>query len=512
MRWAAAVSGVAVAQTGPEHAVSSRRGGLGGRLLALVGGRRGHQPGPSAETAAPTSREVPAATADATAPPDPLAVAASAAYIRLLVLAAVLGAPIAVFAYFFLALVSHLQTWVFTDLPKGLGFDSEPAWWPLLPLTLAGLLVAATIRYLPGRGGHSPADGLKAGAGPADAVALPGIFLAALAGLALGAVIGPEAPLIALGGGLAAAAVRVLKRDTPAQSLGVVAAAGSFAAISTLLGSPLVAAFLMMEVSGIGGAMMGVVLVPGLLAAGIGYLIFIGLDSLTGLGTFSLALPDIAALGRPEGSEFGWALLIGVAAAVICWIVRWLALTLRPHVERRLLLLVPALGLLIAGLAIAYDEATGKGSADVLFSGQAALPSLVSNSAQYSVGALLLLLLCKGLAYALSLSGFRGGPIFPAMFIGAAGGMVLSHLAGLSLVAGVGMGIGATTCGMLGLPLTSVLLTAVFMVSAGVNLIPLVIVAVVVAYVVRARLIPLLPAPAGAGRPAPAPPSSGHVA
>jgi len=56
-------------------------------------------------------------------------------------------------------------------------------------------------------------------------------------------------------------------------------------------------------------------------------------------------------------------------------------------------------------------------------------------------------------------------------------------------------------------------LTAVFMVSAGVNLIPLVIVAVVVAYVVRARLIPLLPAPAGAGaRPAPAPPSSGHVA
>jgi H+/Cl- antiporter ClcA len=309
-------------------------------------------------------------------------------------------------------------------------------------------------------------------------------------------VIGPEAPLIALGGGLAAAAVRLLKRDTPAQSVGVVAAAGSFAAISTLLGSPLVAAFLMMEASGLGGAMMGLVLVPGLLAAGVGYLIFIGLDSATGLGTFSLALPDVAPLGRPEGSEFAWALLIGLAGGVLPWIVRWLALALRPHVERRILLLTPVIGLIVAGLAIAYDEATGKGSADVLFSGQTALPSLVSSSARYSVGALLLLLLCKGLAYALSLSGFRGGPVFPAMFLGAALGMALSHLAGLSLVAGVGMGIGAMLCGMLGLPLTSVVLTSVFMVSAGVDLLPLVIVAVVVAYVVRARLIPLLPNPA----------------
>ncbi len=35
----------------------------------------------------------------------------------------------------------------------------------ILPLALAGLLVAATIRYLPGKGGHSPADGFKVGAG-----------------------------------------------------------------------------------------------------------------------------------------------------------------------------------------------------------------------------------------------------------------------------------------------------------------------------------------------------------
>src|SRR5690348_18457358 len=106
-------------------------------------------------------------------------------------------------------------------------------------------------------------------------------------------VLGPEMPLILLGGGFAAAAIRVAKKDAPEQATTVVASAGSFAAISTLLGSPIVGAFLLMEASGLGGAMLGVVLVPGLLSAGIGSLIFVGLDSLTGLGTFSLAIPGL---------------------------------------------------------------------------------------------------------------------------------------------------------------------------------------------------------------------------
>ena len=101
-----------------------------------------------------------------TTPSDALALLRSRSYVALLVLAAIIGVPIAAAAYFFLALVTKLQGWIFTDLPKGLGFHAEPLWWPILPLALAGLLVAATIRYLPGKGGHSPADGFKMGAGP----------------------------------------------------------------------------------------------------------------------------------------------------------------------------------------------------------------------------------------------------------------------------------------------------------------------------------------------------------
>jgi H+/Cl- antiporter ClcA len=106
------------------------------------------------------------------------------------------------------------------------------------------------------------------------------------------------------------------------------------------------------------------------------------------------------------------------------------------------------------------------------------------------VAALLLLIACKGLAYGLSLSSFRGGPTFPAMFLGAVGGVALSHLPGLPLVYGVAMGIGAMTVVMLRLPLTSVLLAAVLLSSDGVEVTPVVIVAVVVAYVLSARLAP----------------------
>jgi H+/Cl- antiporter ClcA len=428
-------------------------------------------------------------------PTDPMAVLRSRRYVGLLVLAAVLGVPISAAAYGFLALVAELQEWVFTDLPRALGFDAAPPWWPLPPLTLAGVVVGLTIRSLPGRGGHSPADGLKAGGVPSP-VELPGIAIAALATLSLGAVLGPEAPLIALGAGLAAAAVRLARRDAPAEATAVVGAAGSFAAVSTLLGSPLLGAFLLMEASGLGGPTLGLVLVPGLVAAGVGSLIFTGLDAWTGLGTFSLALPDVPSFAHPDLAQFGWALVIGLAAAVVGTTIRRLALLLRPHVERRLVLLTPLAGLVVGALAMAYAVVSGHSFSEVLFSGQDALGPLIGQSAGYSVGALLLLMACKGLAYSVSLASFRGGPVFPAMFLGAAGGIALSHLPGLPLVAGVAMGIGAMSVVMLRLPLTSVLLATLLLAADGVTVMPLVIVAVAVAYVASARLTPAAPAPA----------------
>jgi H+/Cl- antiporter ClcA len=435
--------------------------------------------------------------------PDPLQLLRSRSYVQLLVLAALLGLPVAAAAYGFLKLVAWLQEELFTDLPEGLGFDAPPTWWPLPILALSGLLTALAIRHLPGTGGHSPADGFKM-TGALPPTELPGVLLAALATLSFGAVLGPEAPLILIGSGLGVLAVRLAKKDAPDQAATVIAAAGSFAAISSLLGSPIIGAFLLLETVGLGGPMLGVVLVPGLLAAGVGTLIFIGLDSLTGFGTFSLAVPGLPPFDRPTGAMFAWAIAFGLVAPFIGRGIQLLALAVRPHVERRMVLLMPVLGLVIAGLAIGFADATSHDASDVLFSGQEALGPLIGSAADWSVGALLLLVLCKGLAYALSLSSFRGGPVFPAMYIGAAGGVAASGLPGLELVPAVAMGIGAMCTVMLTLPLTSTLLATLLLAADGLAVMPLVIVAVVVAYVVTAHLTPA-PAPAEQTPPVPAP-------
>lgn len=442
-------------------------------------------------------------TAPITPPADPLDLLRTRSYVVLLAFGALIGAPIAAVAYLFLKFVDEGQAWLFQDLPTQLGFDSAPVWWPVPVLVLAGLLVALAIERLPGTAGHEPSAGLSA-TGTPTGPELPGIALAAFVTLASGAVLGPEAPLIAIGGGLAALAVHLVKRDAPAQASVVIGAAGSFAAISTLLGSPIVGAFLLMEVAGLAGPLVGVVLAPGLLAAGIGSLVFLGLNNITGWGTFSLGVPELPPFESIEASQFLWAIAIGLIGAVLGTVIRSGAQLLHPAVAQRRLLWTPVLGAGVGVCAIIFQQATDRGVEQVLFSGENALAPLIQNADSWTVGALVLLVVTKSLAYAFSLSSFRGGPTFPAMFIGAALGVALSHLPGLPMVAGVAMGIGAMAVTMLRLPLTSVLLTVLFLQSDGVTLMPLVIVAVVVAYVASVRLTPPAVEPAATAPPAPA--------
>jgi H+/Cl- antiporter ClcA len=425
---------------------------------------------------------------------DPSELLRSSSYLVLLVLGALIGVPVAAIAYGFLKAVELAQEWIYDTVPVELGFDATPTWWPLPVLVLAGLLVAATIQYLPGRAGHEPTGGLSA-TGVSPPVELPGIAVAAFVTLAFGGVLGPEAPLIAIGGGLAAWAVHLVKKDAPEQAIVVIGAAGSFAAISTLLGSPLLGAFLLREVAGIAGPMIGVVFLPGLLAAGIGSLVFLGLDSATGWGTFSLAVPDIPPFDDIAGYEFAWAIAIGVLGAALGTATRAASLRLQPMVDDRRLLLTPILGAGIAAAAIAFAQATDRGTDQVLFSGENALAPLIQQASTWSVGALVLLVVAKTVAYVFSLASLRGGPTFPAMLVGAAGGLALSHLPGLPPIAGVAMGIGAMAVTMLRLPLTAVLLTTLFLQADGVELMPLIIVSVVVAHVASARFGPP-PAPA----------------
>lgn len=453
---------------------------------------------PAGATPAPPTRPGPAGVDPGAM--DPRTVIRSPAYLSALILAAILGIPISAVAYGFLTLVTKLQRYLFTTLPQDVLGGPAPAWWPVPWLMVCGLLTGLTIRYLPGNCGHSPAFGFQAGGAAPSGKELVGVFLAALTTLSLGAVLGPEAPLIAIGGGLAALTVHLVRKDAPPMAATIMASAGSFAAVSTLLGSPVLGAFLIMEVAGIGGATLSLVALPGLLASGIGALIFLGLGDLTGFGTFSLSLGTVPPDVNPTVGSMSWAVVMGIVGAGLGWLIRWGGLSLRPLVHLNRVLVTVGLGLLIGLSATLYQLVTGHSFTQVLFSGQDALPELVSHATEYSVGALIVLVLCKGFAYSLSLSAFRGGPVFPSMFIGAAIGIAASGLPGMALAPAIAMGIGAMCAAMLRLPMTSTLLATLLLGADGISVTPQVVIAVAVAFVVTF----LLPTP-GPKAPAPHP-------
>lgn len=286
-------------------------------------------------------------SSDAPLPTDAAALIRSRRYRVMLVFAALVGLIVSVAAWGFLELVHAIQVGVFEDLPGDLGYDNAPIWWPLPWVALAGLLTAFAIAHLPGRGGHVPANGLKTGGAPTQPIELPGVLLAAVATLGLGLVLGPEAPLIALGMGLGILAMRQLKKDAPDQAVALMAAAGSFAAVSAIFGSPIIGAVIIIEAAGLSGAMLPVVLLPGLLAAGIGSLVFIGLGSWSGFSTDAWALSPfpLPSYGGPSWGDFGWSILLAVAAATATFVILEIARVTKRVVEQRLIHFTVAAGL-----------------------------------------------------------------------------------------------------------------------------------------------------------------------
>ena len=231
-------------------------------------------------------------------------------------------------------------------------------------------------------------------------------------------------------------------------------------------------------------------LVPGLLAAGIGSLVSIGIGSFTGLSTSAYAIGAVSLppFPRPDLADFAWTVPFGVVVALGSWAIFRLARSAEPVLTRRPFVMLPLAGALVAGLAIAFAELTDKASSEVLFDGQDALGGLASGATSWSLGALALLIGCKGLAWAISLAGFRGGPTFPAMFLGAAAGVAASHLPGFDLTPAFAIGLGAGVAAVLRLPLSGVALAVLLTAPSGAGSAPLVIVGVVAAYLTTLAL------------------------
>ncbi|KUM70467.1 chloride channel protein [Streptomyces griseorubiginosus] len=422
-------------------------------------------------------------------------------YRRALVFCGLIGVPVALIAFWFLVAVHQLEQLIWTDWPKDLGWEKAPWWWALPLLTPAGLVVGVVAARFPGRGGHVPAGGLHSGG--ITRKALPGVLIAALVGLPLGAVLGPEAPLIAMGGGLALLFARLVRAPETEASTALLSAAGAAAAVSALFGNPIVGAVLLIEVAGVGGPQLFAVMLPALLASGVGDLIFTGFVRWTGFetGSLDIGLPTPPPL---DWTDVLWALLLAPALAFLVHGAfvggRFAARFVAARTVRRTTLCALAAAVCIT----LYAVATGRSPAEAALSGESTLSDLARDPHAWPVGALIAVLAFKGLAYALCLGSLRGGPVFPALFLGGAAGVLLAPLPGLGLVPAMAVGMAASVTAALRLPVSSVVLVVLLL--GNVDTVALVVLAAVMSFVLVQRL-PQGPAvPAAGERPSdPAP-------
>ncbi|MFD3838009.1 chloride channel protein [Streptomyces sp. NPDC058642] len=412
------------------------------------------------------------------------------AYRKLLIFSALIGIPISLAAFGFLVGLHELEHAIWADLPKAWGWDTPPAWWPLPLLALAGLVVGLVATHLPGAGGHIPAYGLQAG-GSADA--LPGVIIAAAASLPLGAALGPEAPLIALGAGLALLFRQLVRAPATPQSTALLYAAGAAAAIAAIFGNPLIAAVLLIEVAGVGGPQLFIVMLPALLSSGVGAVVFTGFGRWTGLETGSLTVHFPTSPPRLDTGDVVWSIVLAAGVGALLHLVIIGGRLTAAFVAESPLVRTVTCAVAAGGCAALYAVITGRTPVEVASSGQATLAGLAADPHSWGVGALLAVLLFKSAAYALCLGSLRGGLVFPALFLGAAAGVLLAPLPGLGVIPGAAVGMAAASAAALRLPVSSVAL--VVLVLGNSETIPVVILASVISFV-TAELLPKGPSTA----------------
>lgn len=376
--------------------------------------------------------------------------------------------------------IIHLgERFFYRDLPAAFGWTELPLWWIALML-LVGASIVVFAQRLPGHSGKSPLTGFHFDTPPREAAS---ILLAALGTLIFGFVLGPEAPLIILGTTIGALIARRMDSQTARLAMLI----GGVAAIGAVFGNPFVTAFMILEFAAL-GAMPTITLLPLFVALGSGYLTQVGIGTWDGFGVHPLSVPDLPSYDTIAVGDLLVGVLASIAAAIIAAIAREIAERLDRMTHRYPTSMPFAGAIAVIGLVAIALFAFDLDPAMVLFSGQGeSMSTLIGES---SIGIVIAILAIKGVAYAVSLgSGFRGGPIFPATFLGVGVGVLFALLfAGDSVSPLAAAGIAATATVMTRLPFTSGMLAVLLIGGAGMEIAPFAIIGAVVGFVVRQRL------------------------
>ncbi|HCE8679496.1 TPA: ion channel protein [Enterobacter cloacae] len=305
---------------------------------------------------------------------------------------------------------SVLQTMLWTALPAQVGISVDSPAWIIMMLTLTGVAVGLVIRFSPGHAGPDPALEPLIGA-PVAPAALPGLIIALIIGLAGGVSLGPEHPIMAVNIGLAVyLGSRILPR-VGALDWTILASAGT---IGALFGTPVAAALIFSQtLSSNNDVPLWDKLFAPLMAAAAGALT----TSLFFNPHFSLSLPHY---GQMQIADiFSGAVVVAIAIA-LGMIAIWCLPRLHRLVHK---LKHPVLILGVGGLILGILGAIG--GKVTLFKGLDEMQQLAFSQV-FSVSDYLLFALIKLAALVVAAAcGFRGGRIFPAVFVGVALGLML---------------------------------------------------------------------------------------
>jgi len=313
------------------------------------------------------------------------------------------------------AVADQLEQLLWTSVPQALGLTGNSPAWVMLILTLTGAAVGLVIWKVPGHAGPDPATTGLIEAPLAPAV-LPSLLLALVLMLAGGVSLGPENPIMAVNTGMIVAlGHRLLPRVGQRAWVGL-ASAGMIAA---MFGTPVAAALLLSEaMTGDGETPLWDRLFLPLVAAGAGALT----TDLLAPG-LSFALP-ITSYPGPQLMDLVTGCIIASLGA-LCGLAAVYAFPRAHELFHRIqnpLLMVTAGGILLGVLGVVGGPVS-------LFKGFDQMKELTQNAASYSAGGLAMLAIVKLVAMLIAgTSGFRGGRIFPSVFVGVALGLSASAL------------------------------------------------------------------------------------
>ena len=307
-------------------------------------------------------------------------------------------------------IASVLQNLLWQRLPGTLGIAQDSPLWIIGVLTLTGIAVGLVIRFSQGHAGPDPACEPLIGA-PVPPSALPGLIVALILGLAGGVSLGPEHPIMTVNIALAVAiGARLLPRVNRMEWT-ILASAGT---IGALFGTPVAAALIFSQtLNGSSEVPLWDRLFAPLMAAAAGALT-------TGLFFHPHFSLPIAHYGQMEMTD----ILSGAIVAAIAIAAGMVAVWCLPRLHAMMHQMKnPVLVLGIGGFILGILGVIGGPVS--LFKGLDEMQQMVANQAFSTSDYFLLAVIKLAALVVAAASGFRGGRIFPAVFVGVALGLLL---------------------------------------------------------------------------------------